>query len=310
MATLFIPKVYKALQAQIKMFTTDLKSGGIDYARHLLVKHDLNQAIGPVIMSLYKTAGIATANRTHTMINQHLAVNNKGALVTMQYKYRTFGYNERWTNEIIAYFRQFLLDKAVVPISQTTHDFILRVLEQGITEGWSVDRIVKELETSDITSNRARLIVRTETTRAANYGGMISAWNNDWEMEKTWNEVKDFRTRLSHRHGTGVGGEKIDLLERFSNGLMFPGDPDGPASEVCNCRCVLTYSPKRDINGRLIPKKQIPGAASAQVPAENGGDIIVNVLNDIPTLARTLAELAVQSLIIHVVNKITNDNLN
>ncbi len=34
-------------------------------------------------------------------------------------------------------------------------------------------------------------------------------------------------------------GEIKDLDEPFSNGLMYPGDPDGRAAEVVNCRCAL-----------------------------------------------------------------------
>lgn len=42
------------------------------------------------------------------------------------------------------------------------------------------------------------------------------------------------RTRESHRR---VDGEIRELDEKFSNGLMFPGDPNGSAAEVVNCRC-------------------------------------------------------------------------
>lgn len=46
----------------------------------------------------------------------------------------------------------------------------------------------------------------------------------------------DSRTRGSHRH---LDGETVKLDAEFSNGLKYPGDPDGPASEVYNCRCTL-----------------------------------------------------------------------
>ncbi len=46
----------------------------------------------------------------------------------------------------------------------------------------------------------------------------------------------DKKTRPSHQR---VDGEIREIDERFSNGLMFPGDPEGSAGEVINCRCVL-----------------------------------------------------------------------
>ena len=30
-----------------------------------------------------------------------------------------------------------------------------------------------------------------------------------------------------------------EMDEKFSNGLLYPSDPNGQASEVCNCRCAL-----------------------------------------------------------------------
>lgn len=310
---LYRAKVYKALQSQIKEAVIDLRHGGVAYAKGNLHDHDYNLHIGPVIMNLYKTAGIAMANRVAASLKKKLAVNAKGSLIEYTTKGGVLGYNQQWTEEIIAFFKAYLLEKVVVPISQTTKDFILQTLEKGVENGWGVDQIVKELETSDITQNRARLIVRTETTRATNYGGMMAAFNNDYEMEKEWLEIEDLRTRLSHRHGTGVGGEKIDLLDRFSNGLLFPGDPDGSAAEVCNCRCTLMYTPKRDDNGRLIPKKVIPASATAaEVPDEDiNSSVIVNFLTDARvTLAQHLAESALQGAVLNEANKIIKDHLN
>lgn len=54
------------------------------------------------------------------------------------------------------------------------------------------------------------------------------------DIVKQWDAVLDGRTRDSHRR---VDGEIRELEEKFSNGLMFPGDPSGSAAEVINCRC-------------------------------------------------------------------------
>lgn len=37
-----------------------------------------------------------------------------------------------------------------------------------------------------------------------------------------------------------MDGETVPIDAKFSNGLRFPRDPDGPADEVINCRCVCT----------------------------------------------------------------------
>ena len=54
----------------------------------------------------------------------------------------------------------------------------------------------------------------------------------------------DDRTRPSHLE---LDGERRDLDEEFSNGLQYPGDPDGDPSEVYNCRCTMVaYLPSID----------------------------------------------------------------
>lgn len=46
----------------------------------------------------------------------------------------------------------------------------------------------------------------------------------------------DGRTRHSHAK---LDGETIDTNKTFSNGCKYPGDPDGVAEEIYNCRCTL-----------------------------------------------------------------------
>ena len=56
------------------------------------------------------------------------------------------------------------------------------------------------------------------------------------DMVKQWDATLDKRTRRSHAR---CDGEIREIDDRFGNGLMCPGDPEGPASEVVNCRCAL-----------------------------------------------------------------------
>lgn len=190
-----------------------------------------------------------TASSLTTEVDQ-----NKG---TINLKYQTFGYNEEWVRMILAYFQRHLLEKAVIGVSNTTRERILRILNLATTEGWSNDQIIKEL--SDLTEirNRARMIVRTETVRAANYGVLLGADKYEYEVEKEWIAVNDNRTRHSHAN---VDGQKRETDEKFANGLLFPGDPNAPANEVCNCRCSMAMVAKRDSRGRLIPKRNLIAA--------------------------------------------------
>jgi hypothetical protein len=54
---------------------------------------------------------------------------------------------------------------------------------------------------------------------------------------KVWQTCEDDRVRPTHVECGDQGA--IPLDKPFSNGLMYPGDPNGGAEEVCNCRCNL-----------------------------------------------------------------------
>ena len=86
---------------------------------------------------------------------------------------------------------------------------------------------------------RSELIARTEGHRIQVQGTMDACYkarDKGADVVKQWDATLDSRTRESHQ---AVDGEIRELDEKFSNGLMFPGDPSGGAAEVCNCRCAL-----------------------------------------------------------------------
>lgn len=65
------------------------------------------------------------------------------------------------------------------------------------------------------------------------------------DVRARWMATLDSRTRDSHRK---LDGEVAGDDGKFSNGLRYPGDPEGPASEVWNCRCTLVASiPGHDV---------------------------------------------------------------
>lgn len=85
----------------------------------------------------------------------------------------------------------------------------------------------------------AMRITRTEAHRIsqqAAYDALKKAKDNGADVVKQWDATLDKRTRPSHAR---VDGEIRELDEPFSNGLMKPGDPNGRAAEVINCRCQL-----------------------------------------------------------------------
>ena len=90
----------------------------------------------------------------------------------------------------------------------------------------------------NIEKARARTIARTEINGAKNDVAFHTIQDLGIE-KKQWSSSEDMRVRPSH---ASVNGEIVGINEYFSNGLLYPCDPDGPADEVCNCRCsVLSY---------------------------------------------------------------------
>lgn len=120
-------------------------------------------------------------------------------------------------------------------------DLIYRALQrelvQSILLGESIPKIAKRVnKVTGKNMNDSIRIARTETTRAENSGRFDSykqAEKQGLKLKKKWLSTIDGRTRERH---VAINNQERNLDETFSNGLMFPGD-NGPASEVCNCRC-------------------------------------------------------------------------
>lgn len=117
---------------------------------------------------------------------------------------------------------------------------ITSAVTQGILQGESMDDVAKRLQrVTEMNRNAAIRNARTAVTGAQNAGrqsGFERAEGLGIKMLKQWMATHDSRTRHSHRD---LDGEEVEVKEEFGNGLMYPGDPDGDAEEVYNCRCTM-----------------------------------------------------------------------
>lgn len=136
----------------------------------------------------------------------------------------------------------------VTQVLDTTKGRIRDAVDIGLAEGETsrqiADRVKFQydrwagIEDEDLELSRAMTISRTETGSASNYGnhqGAVQAEEEfELQMNKEWVDSGDDRVREEHEF---MNGEIRALNERYSNGLMYPGDPDGEAENVISCRC-------------------------------------------------------------------------
>lgn len=111
---------------------------------------------------------------------------------------------------------------------------------RGIASGMSFKQVAQQLSgKTNIGFNNAVRIARTEGHRIqcqSTIDACHKAKEKGADVVKQWDSTLDAKTRDSHAQ---VDGEIKELDEKFSNGLMLPGDPSGGAAEVVNCRCAL-----------------------------------------------------------------------
>ncbi len=160
-----------------------------------------------------------------------------------------------------AYIDKFVkmkLAKRITWITGTTEEVFkstCRTLcDEAIKMGWGIDRVADEIQSALNLSERFRSerIARTEVVSASNEGSFAGAQSTGLDMLKEWIAYIDDRTRDSH---IGMNGEAVEMDANFSNKLEYPGDPNGDAAEVINCRCTIGYQVKESnfIIGRTIP---------------------------------------------------------
>jgi HK97 family phage portal protein len=118
-------------------------------------------------------------------------------------------------------------------VNNTTLQGLESTLAEGIEAGEGITALADRVESvyQEFPAYRSEMIARTEATAANNEGILESYKQSEVVNGKEWINAGDDRVREEHQNGTGVGGEIVAIDKPFSNGLMYPQEP--------NCRCVL-----------------------------------------------------------------------
>lgn len=122
-------------------------------------------------------------------------------------------------------------------ITESTREFLRDDVRAAMNEGWSNQRLAKELESNYAFSpERAMLIARTETQKASNAGALISYRQSGVVDGKQWLTAEDDLVSPECQEN-GEAGENGD-------GVLTDWDAEYPSGDVAppshpNCRCTL-----------------------------------------------------------------------
>jgi hypothetical protein len=201
----------RATKAQIRAFTNTIRSEGIPYAVSQLTTQPFNEALIKPMQDLYKDAGLQGAKRVSEELKRAAGQKRIG-----------FGQNEKWIAEILAYLSQNILNRAILPITETTRKIMLDALNKGLADGSSIDEIIAKIESDAGAEWLVRLRVRTETVKASNVGHVIGARTSPYQVDKVWIAALDHRTR----HMVQPGARNTDdLLRRCGRDFAASCEP-------------------------------------------------------------------------------------
>ena len=119
-----------------------------------------------------------------------------------------------------------IIEKAIADMRDKTHDEFVSHLDSTLTSS---------------TANRTKIISRTEVAGSFN-SGMITAAKSSGLTRKQWLSLSGENSRHNH---SSITTEVIAIDDSFTldgKSMSYPGDVDGEAEDVINCRCTIKFS--------------------------------------------------------------------
>jgi len=128
-------------------------------------------------------------------------------------------------------------------ITEYTQQQLVELLQEAVSEGWTIPQLSDELAQlyAGFKPPRSERIARTETNKAYNLG---TQWGYVQEgvKKRGWLSALDARTRVMPFDHVSAHGEEQPMgkpFERTGEPMDYPGDPNGSAGNIVNCRCAI-----------------------------------------------------------------------
>ena len=187
-----------------------------------------------------------------------------GVQINKQIKQKNFSV-DGFLNEFQRTLINFLVNNEgsrITTVRQSYIQFLTQIMTKGIADGKTISMIATDMTKLIKSRNFYRWqslrIARTETTAASNYAATVSSSVSGVLMDKVWISALDARTRQppdSKFDHYNMNQIRVPLDKPFNvsgQNLMFPGDPNGSAGNVINCRCSVAQVVRRDANGNIM----------------------------------------------------------
>lgn len=172
----------------------------------------------------------------------------------------------RFEDFVVKYIESQSAKKIKIIDQNTKNQLMILVrasLQEAVEDGATELELGEQIEKlySNFSSSRARTIARTETNQASNVGSREAVKSLRLpNVKKEWVDAGDDRVRdgkffdieCEHKASadhTALRGKSIPIGDKFlvpgTGGKVpmdGPGDPNAPAEQLVNCRCVQVYN--------------------------------------------------------------------
>ena len=237
----YLNKWYDKISDEVKnIFTSELKSilKTIEKVDNDNILPKIEKIVKNNIVSwrkLLKSTWIAVASESG--IN---TLNNLRTIKAIDNDYNVYNAEvQKYIDEIV--------DKKVEQITDTTTNKLKEAfafyLLQGNVQGTFDVKIIIDYLYNEFSNKRCKVISNTEVTAANKYGALMAAKQSGIKLNKKWIFINDIMVRDTHHKMDGYPA--IGLDDYFSVGksmMKYPGDPNGEAKEIINCRCRLIFT--------------------------------------------------------------------
>lgn len=211
----------------------------------ILIGHRWQEMVDTLSADLVKVDQFAMAMVSDTSLNVFAVNHNYATFEVEQGSALNTSYT-LYNKDTVAYLvRQqpslLPLPRVDIPKDQRwNREHLASAILQGIMQGESIGKIANRVQAvADMDRKAALRNARTMVTCAQNAGRQAAYERGEKKGihgVKMWVAAHDERVRASH---AAIDGERVPVNEKFSNGLMFPGDKNGAPAEVYNCRCAM-----------------------------------------------------------------------